>query len=68
MPVLNCRLVSNKCPGYYLVFYCMITFPAQGRETSISSAHSAQLQTQQRGDETRLIMTDRHQGHSALPY
>ena len=30
--------------------------------------HSAQLQTQRRGDETRRIMTDRHQGHSALPY
>ena len=38
--------------------------PSPGRETH----HSAQLQTQQRGDETRLIMTDRHQGHSALPY
>ena len=38
--------------------------PGPGRETCISSAHS----TQHRGDETRLIMTDRHQGHSALPY
>ena len=37
--------------------------PGPGRETH----HSAQLQTQQ-SDETRLIMIDRHQGHSALPY
>ena len=58
---------TNKHPGYYLVCYCMIILPGQG-ETCIDSAHSAQLQTQQRGDETRLIMTDRHQGHSALPY
>ena len=42
--------------------------PGPRRETCLGSAHSAQLQTQQRGDETRLIMTDRHQGHSALPY
>ena len=26
------------------------------------------LKTQQRGDEMGLIMTDRYQGHSALPY
>ena len=32
------------------------------------SARSSQLQTQQRGDKMRHIMTDRHQGHSVLPY
>ena len=38
--------------------------PGPGRETH----HSLQLQTQWRGDETPLIMIDRHQDHSALPY
>ena len=38
--------------------------PGPGRETH----HSAQLQTQRRGDKMPLIMTDSHQGHSALPY
>ena len=42
--------------------------PGPGRETCIGSAHSAQLQTQQRGDETWLIMTNRHQGYSTVPY
>ena len=55
---------TNKRPSYYSVFYGMIARPAGERDMN----HSAQLQTQQRGDETRLIMTDRHQGHSALPY
>ena len=46
----------------FLLIYVFIYFLCPARETCIGSAHSAQLQTQQRGDETRLIVTDRHQG------
>ena len=51
---------TNKLPGYYLVLYGMITLPVQG-ERRITAL-------KWRGDEMQLIMTDRHQGHSALPY
>ena len=60
------RQSGKVCDIFIPVCYGMIT--VSGRETCIGSADSAQLQTQQRGDETRLIMTDRHQGHSALLY
>ena len=42
--------------------------PSPGRETCTGSAAGVQLQTRQRSDEMQLIMTDRYQGHSALPY
>ena len=63
------RLWLWLVPTVPMQTYALVTLSRPGRETCIGpQPTSAHLLTQQRGDETWLIMIDRHQGHSALPY